>query len=71
VLFLELLLFFQIFKGFIMIDNNQNDGLVEYVLEQMFYNETWLSVAFVVDGVMILWVAHHFFGLNIFQLLGK
>lgn len=54
-----------------MVENNQNDGLVEYVLEQMLYNETWLSVVFVVDSAMILWVAHRFFGFNIFQLLGK
>ena len=54
-----------------MVDNNQNDGLVEYVLEQMLYNETWLSVVFVVDSAMVLWAAHYFFGLNIFQLLGK
>lgn len=54
-----------------MVDNNQKDGLVEYVLEQMLYNETWLSVVLMVDGAMVLWVAHRFFGLNIFQLLGK
>ena len=54
-----------------MVENNQNDGLVEYVLEQMLYNETWLSVVLMVDGAMVLWVAHHFFGLNIFQLFGK
>lgn len=54
-----------------MVDNNQNDGLVEYVLEQMLYNETWLSVVFVVDSAMVLWVAHCFFGFNIFHLLEK
>ncbi len=54
-----------------MVDNNQKDGLVEYMLEQMLYNETWLSVVLVVDSAMVLWVAHRFFGLNIFQLLGK
>ena len=54
-----------------MVDNNQNDGLVEYVLEQILYNESWLSVVFVIDSAMVLWVAHYFFGLNIFQLLGK
>ena len=54
-----------------MVYNNQKDGLVEYVLEQMLYNETWLSIVLVVDSAMVLWVAHHFFGFNILQLLGK
>ena len=36
-----------------MVDNNQNDGLVEYVLEQMLYNETWLSVVLVIDSAMV------------------
>ena len=40
-----------------MVENNQNDGLVEYVLEQMLYNETWISVVFVIDGAMIFVVS--------------